>query len=274
MKEDGGYRYYDIRTNKPYTGVVEDFGFKGWGLVSKDGKSIRKYSEDELRTKLGYIKNGWKHGMWTSWFDITDGKGSGIKEKGNWDYGNKDGVWVGYRMIKSERIETTELKKIRKTDRAKIDVYTRVKHFEISYNDGEIISEKWWNSKGDLVDSFEDSDPDYVDKEEEAPRRLTRLATSGDSNYVGTWYDSRPLMAGHIRISKSGSNFTIQLDFNDGSKWTSNLTEQIHFDSFGSKFKRFDMSPSNTSGDHWIINRNGDLECHDNDGLVYTARRR
>ena len=73
-------------------------------------------------------KEGEKDGKWTKWHENGQKKAEGTCKNGK-----EDGLWVEW-------------------------FHTGQKHLERNYKDGEEISAKYWNGKGEPVDSYEEAE--------------------------------------------------------------------------------------------------------------------
>ena len=76
---------------------------------------------------LGQAKDGKPDGLWTSWHEKGQKESEGIFKDGK-----PDGLWTSWYENGQKRHEMT-------------------------YKDGKMISEKWWNSKGEEVETWEEA---------------------------------------------------------------------------------------------------------------------
>lgn len=84
---------------------------------------------------------------------------------------------------------------------------------------------------------------------------------------VGHWRDDDPLVGSHLTLHESESGFMFHRQFDDGTGL------EIVVDEVAGQpesTRRFDVRNSD-NGEFFIINEDGDLEIHDEDGLVKTA---
>ena len=86
------------------------------------GKAFTFYENGQKWQEVNY-KNGKPDGLWVSWYENGQ---KGLE--GNFKDGKQHGLWLFWHENGQKRQET-------------------------NYKDGERISEKWWNSKGEPVDS-------------------------------------------------------------------------------------------------------------------------
>ena len=120
----------------PYTGKVYGLYENGQKLFEvnyKDGKReglITAWHDNGLKKTEGNYKDGKFEGLYVWWHD--DGQKSG---EGNFKNGKKDGVFTDWH------------------DNGQ-------KQLEVKYKHGEELedSKKWWNSKGEPVDSEEEAE--------------------------------------------------------------------------------------------------------------------
>ena len=104
----------------------EDIGYLKGSDTPYTGKSFELY-ENGQKMAEGNYKSGKVSGRQVSWHE----NGQKMTEV-NFKDGKADGLAVGWHENGNMMIET-------------------------NWKDGEKISEKWWNSKGELVDSFEEA---------------------------------------------------------------------------------------------------------------------
>jgi len=84
---------------------------------------------------------------------------------------------------------------------------------------------------------------------------------------AGTWFDQRPHVSGKITIYRKNGRLFLTRKFKDGSSYNTELIENS-----SSRGLRLDKKESN-HGDYYIINKKGDLEMRDSDGLISTAKK-
>lgn len=85
---------------------------------------------------------------------------------------------------------------------------------------------------------------------------------------IGQWLDESPFIGGRITIFREKEKLYIENAFKDGSRLTKELTEGK-----SPRGRRFDKVEGSSSGDHWVILPNGNLEVRDNDGPIATAKK-
>jgi len=92
--------------------------FSGW---------VKKMNILERVESLWRFKDGKPDGLWTKWHE------NGQKEiEGTYKDGNEDGLWTFW-------LEYGQ------------------KSGEQNYKDGELISQKWWNNKGEEIETYQES---------------------------------------------------------------------------------------------------------------------
>ena len=110
--------------------VLFDSGGRFKSLESKkvySGPGFKEYRNGK-KQEQGPIEYGWKTGKWTGWYE--DGKKIVVSKY-------RDGQSDGLSIVWHENGQ---------------------KHSETTYNNGELVSEKYWNSKGEQVNSYEEAD--------------------------------------------------------------------------------------------------------------------
>ena len=144
-------------SDTPYTGKSFELykdGQKQNESNYKDGKEeglkIMWYPNGQKRAE-GNFKDGWEDGLWLEWHENgqkkqetnwKDNKEEGPStmwykngqkfREGNFKDGREDGLWLGWHP-------------------------NGQKLAEADFKDGELIYEKFWNSKGESVNSFEET---------------------------------------------------------------------------------------------------------------------
>jgi len=125
---------YLKNSNSPYTGKCFEFHDNGQKKSEenyKDGKPdgllVYWYENGQKQTEINY-KDGKPHGIGFNWYE------NGQKEaEGNHKDGKMDGLLVAWHE-------------------------NGQKQMELTFKDNEPISEKYWNSKGEEVDSMEEAE--------------------------------------------------------------------------------------------------------------------
>lgn len=95
---------------------------------------------------------------------------------------------------------------------------------------------------------------------------LRQPAANQSREVIGSWIDTRPYIGHKVCIFKNNGNLYMEMTFGDGSKGKEKLVEKQS--SLGRRFQKPAHSPA---GDHWILDSRGDLQLHDNDGLISIA---
>ena len=132
--EDREGVFYLKNSNSPYTGKCFEFHDNGQKKSEenyKDGKPdgllVYWYENGQKQTEINY-KDGKPHGIGFNWYE------NGQKEaEGNHKDGKMDGLLVAWHE-------------------------NGQKQMELTFKDNEGISEKYWNSKGEEVDSMEEAE--------------------------------------------------------------------------------------------------------------------
>jgi antitoxin component YwqK of YwqJK toxin-antitoxin module len=152
--EDREGVFYLKSSNSPYTGKFFDFhdnGQKKGEANLKDGKphgDATGWHENGQKALEGNFKDGEYDGLVVTWYE------NGQKEtEGNYKDGEHDGpdVWWYENGQKEVKINYKDGKQ------HGLSVFWHKngqKKAEINYKDGTPISEKFWNSKGEEVDSM------------------------------------------------------------------------------------------------------------------------
>ena len=85
---------------------------------------------------------------------------------------------------------------------------------------------------------------------------------------IGVWLDERPYVSRRLALYRRNGNVFMESTYTDGSVGTDEMSERNT-----SRGLRFDAKQASPSGDHYVLNRSGDLEIRDSDGLIATARK-
>lgn len=88
-----------------------------------------------------------------------------------------------------------------------------------------------------------------------------------NKNVVGSWVDESPVVGGLVTIKKEGTAFCSITIFKDQTILKRRLVEVSSH--VGRRFN----CPDSRSGDHFIVDRSGDLQIRDRDGLILIARK-
>ena len=87
-----------------------------------------------------------------------------------------------------------------------------------------------------------------------------------DGEIIGRWLDESP--GSLITIYREYGTLYMEWKFKDGSSLKEELVEKL-----SPLGQRFDWKEGSGFGDHWIIDREGNLQIRDNYGLVSTTTR-
>ena len=141
-------------SDTPYTGKVYGFhpnGEKRLEFNYKNGKGdglwLMWYENGQKWNEVNF-KDGWEDGLYVRWHEKNGEK----KEEKNWKDGKLDGLVVEWHENGQKRLE-------------------------VNYKDGKEVedSAKYWNSKGEPVDSEEEALGEPIDSLEEAEKDPLRL---------------------------------------------------------------------------------------------------
>ena len=81
---------------------------------------------------------------------------------------------------------------------------------------------------------------------------------------IGTWLDES--IGSEIAMYRESGTLSMEQKFNDGSSLKEEVVEKS-----SPLGRRFDKKEGSSFGDHWIIDREGNLQIRDNVGLINTA---
>lgn len=90
--------------------------------------------------------------------------------------------------------------------------------------------------------------------------------TPSDRQVIGSWLDE--YLPSRITIYREDDTLYMERKFKDGSSLKEELVEKP-----SPLGQRFDLKEGSIFGDHWVINREGNLQISDNAGLISTAKR-
>ena len=102
----------------------------------------------------------------------------------------------------------------------------------------------------------------------EEEKKLSTAPAPAKREIVGWWLDEIPYASSRITIFHEGGKLYVERVFTDGSSLKEELVEKR-----SPLGRRFDQGEVGTAGDHWIIDSRGNLQLHDNDGLITTLRK-
>ena len=101
----------------------------------------------------------------------------------------------------------------------------------------------------------------------EKEKKLKSIKNPQDWDVVGRWLDPGNLYFQHrITIFRKDNSVFMDQTFSDGSSGQSELIETK------SPVWRLDPVEESFAGDYWILNPNGQLEAHDNDGFITAVK--
>lgn len=103
---------------------------------------------------------------------------------------------------------------------------------------------------------------------QEAEQQFQNVEDAPARDVIGVWIDERPFLGSRVCIFRRDGSLCMESRFRDGSRNEEEIAEKPC-----SRGRRFEKVRGSFSGDHWIINANGDLEVHDVDGHIATHRK-
>ena len=104
----------------------------------------------------------------------------------------------------------------------------------------------------------------------EQERFLLRKEKADPSKMIlGQWLDQTPLTSHKTTIYQKNGKFYIEKAFSDGSSGVYDLIEMT----VSSVGRRFREKEESAFGDHYVLDKNGDLQSWDNEGYIGTARK-
>ena len=147
----------EVKNKEPVNGINFDELEKREGiyyLLDSDtpysGKSFRSHSNGQ-RSEVNW-KDGKENGLYVSWY-------LGGQKKAERTY--KDGKWDGPLVLwhSNGKKQTEANYKEGELDGLVVEWHFNGQKFsEANYKDGELISEKFWNNKGEPVDTYEEAE--------------------------------------------------------------------------------------------------------------------
>ena len=103
----------------------------------------------------------------------------------------------------------------------------------------------------------------------EEEKKLSTAPAPEREEIVGRWLDEIPNASSSITIFHEGGKLYVEEKYADGGSRKKELVEKR-----SSLGRRFDeVGGATEPGDHWILDSRGNLQLHDNDGLIRTAKR-
>lgn len=87
---------------------------------------------------------------------------------------------------------------------------------------------------------------------------------------IGCWLDERPYVGNRITIFQKDGKLYMANHHKDGSSGVKKLIEKKS--PLGRRFEDENMAVSET-GDHWLLDSNGNLQLRDNEGLIATPKK-
>ena len=152
--------YYFKDSDTPYTGKafkLHSNGQKSWEGNYKGGKEEGLWvwwHENGQKIREGTFKDGKEDGLALQWHE------NGLKlGKGNYKDGKADGLWILWHENGQKKSEGKF--KDGKPDGLGVEWYENgKKRMETNWKEGKLVegSEKFWNSKGEEVDSLEEAE--------------------------------------------------------------------------------------------------------------------
>jgi hypothetical protein len=96
----------------------------------------------------------------------------------------------------------------------------------------------------------------------------SRSASVPPRDEIGAWQDNQANFASRITIYRKAGGLFMENRFSDGSVLTTEMVERT-----SSRGRRFEDKVDRKNGQYYVINRQGNLEVWDPDGLFVTASR-
>ncbi len=121
----------------------------------------------------------------------------------------------------------------------------------------------WLNPEKELYRKKRDYYKAKLDEEEKP--KVSRIAIAG-RQYIGRWVDDDPYAGSILEIYKQDGKFYMYQEFKDGSASTDEI---IRISKSTGKVTFQKINP--VHGDHYVINRNNQLEMRDSLGLIQAA---
>ena len=103
------------------------------------------------------------------------------------------------------------------------------------------------------------------------PKQDESLATKSEDpsrEVIGSWLDQSPMVGGKISIYRKDDKLYMERTFKDGSNSNEEMVEKP-----SSSGKRFEEKSGSSFGEHYIIDRQGNLQIRDQEGLIATAKK-
>jgi hypothetical protein len=97
---------------------------------------------------------------------------------------------------------------------------------------------------------------------------LSRSAKHDSRNVIGNWIDDSPSLGKKTTIYRDGGKMFMDLAYKDGSIGTKVIRELQ-----SPLGRRFQTLEDSIAGDHWIIDSDGNLQLHDDEGWISTANK-
>lgn len=97
---------------------------------------------------------------------------------------------------------------------------------------------------------------------------LTTKVEDTTRQVVGNWLDQSPMVAGKISIYRKDGKLYMERKFKDGSSSNKEMVEKP-----SSNGKRYEEKGGSSFGEYYIIDRQGNLQIRDREGLIVTARK-
>ena len=102
----------------------------------------------------------------------------------------------------------------------------------------------------------------------DAAASLSAKPDATDRDEIGRWIDESPLTGSRIVIFRKDGKLFMELTYQDGSSGSNEIIE-----SQSTLGRKFSKPGGSTTGDHWILDFNGDLQLRDDEGLISTAKK-
>lgn len=102
----------------------------------------------------------------------------------------------------------------------------------------------------------------------EREEALTKEPADKSGEVVGEWLDESPVIGGKITIYRQNGKLYMEHKYKDGSSSKEEMVEKA-----SSSARRFEKKPPSSFGEYYVIDREGNLEIRDREGLIATARK-
>lgn len=99
-------------------------------------------------------------------------------------------------------------------------------------------------------------------------KKLVIESALSDGEVIGNWLSEMAFAGGRITIYRKDGKLYMEHKFEDGSSLKREMREKST-----PSGQRFDMMTGSSSGDHYVIDQQGNLQIRDSEGLISIANR-